>query len=55
MAEFSPVESVEDEKSDFAEWFPGLDDAPAARGVAKLGISARPPATPRTMPRDLVV
>ena len=31
MAEFSLVEYVEDAKSYFAEWFSGLDAAPAAR------------------------
>ena len=31
MAQFSLVEYVEDEKSYFAEWFTGLDAAPAAR------------------------
>ncbi|MFW5880631.1 MAG: type II toxin-antitoxin system RelE/ParE family toxin [Spirochaetota bacterium] len=31
MARFSLVEYVEDEKSYFAEWFTGLDAAPAAR------------------------
>ena len=31
MAEFSLVEYVEDERSYFAEWFSGLDAAPAAR------------------------
>jgi len=31
MAQFSLVEYVEDERSYFAEWFSGLDAAPAAR------------------------
>jgi len=31
MAEFSLVGYVEDERSYFAEWFSGLDAAPAAR------------------------
>ena len=31
MVQFSLVEYVEDEKSYFAEWFTGLDAAPAAR------------------------
>lgn len=31
MVQFSLLEYVEDEKSYFAEWFTGLDAAPAAR------------------------